>query len=231
MEAKYQWMNSLLTKNKNEFSQFPEINWLNPYMAVDYNILRSQILNEITAPLLFKSTKPYMNHISKGCQICGLGKWSCLFITNKCNANCFYCAAPQNNDDVPSTQGLEFENPLDYAHYINYFGFKGVSFSGGEPLLYFKRTLEYLKILRQYCNPNLYIWMYTNGILVDKSKLLALSDENLNEIRFDIGATDFSIEKVKLAKGFIPVITIEYLPSQKRKIELLLCCLKWWMQA
>lgn len=220
MEAKYKWMNSLLTNNKNEFREYPEIKWLNPYLVDDYNDQRTRHLEKLIAPSLFKGTKPYLNHISKGCQICGSGKWSCLFITNKCNANCFYCPAPQKYDELPSTQGLDFNNPYDYAQYINYFGFKGVSFSGGEPLLYFDRTLEYLKVLRQKCNSNLYIWMYTNGILADKSKLLALANENLNEIRFDIGATGFNLDKVKMAKGIIPVITIEIpsIPEEKEKI-------------
>ncbi|MCW3805528.1 radical SAM protein [Plebeiibacterium marinum] len=220
MKAKYQWLNSLLTNNKNEFAQFPEIKWLNPYLADNYIHQRNHLLNKMIDAPLFKATKPYINHISKGCQICGSGKWSCLFITNKCNASCFYCPVPQKNDEVPSTQGLDFKNPLDYAHYVNNFGFDGVSFSGGEPLLYFDRTLEYLKILRQECKPDLYIWMYTNGILSDKSKFMALANENLNEIRFDIGATGFSLDKIKAAKGIIPVITIEIpsIPEEKDRL-------------
>ena len=220
MEAKYLWMNSLVTKTKNEFSQYPELQWLNPHMAKDSEDYRTRLLQTFKNVPLFKDTKPYLNHISKGCQICGSGKWSCLFITNKCNANCFYCPAPQKNDELPSTQGIDFDNPYDYANYINHFGFEGVSFSGGEPLLYFDRTLEYLKVLRQKCNPNLYIWMYTNGLLGDESKLRALAKENLNEIRFDIGATEYNLNKVKIAKGIIPVITIEIpcVPEEKDRI-------------
>lgn len=220
MEAKFKWMNSLLTKNKNVFSQYSDIKWLNPYLTDDYTEQRTGLLTKMIDPPLYKSTKPYFNHISKGCEICGSGKWSCLFITNKCNARCFYCPASQQNDELPSTQGLDFESPQDYVQYINHFGFKGVSFSGGEPLLYFNRTLNYLKALRQKCSPNLYIWMYTNGILADESKLRALADENLNEIRFDIGATGFSLDKVKMAKGIIPVVSIEIpsIPEEKDKI-------------
>ena len=221
MEAKFKWKNSLLTNNKVEFSQFPEIKWVNQYLESDYADLKAGFLEKMIYPPLYKETKPYHNHISEGCKICGAGKWSCLFITNKCNAKCFYCPSPQNEDEVPSTQGLDFDNPYDYAKYINHFGFEGVSFSGGEPLLYFDRTLEFLRVLRQECDPNLYIWMYTNGILADKSKFLALAKENLNEIRFDIGATGFNLDKVKIAKGIIPVITIE-IPSVPEKKDLII---------
>ena len=210
----------MLAENKNKFSQFSEIKWLSNYEAEHYQNKRAQLLDQLKHQPLFKASKPFLNHISKGCEICGSGKWSCLFITNKCNANCFYCPAPQTKDELPSTQDLDFENPEDYADYINYFGFKGVSFSGGEPLLYFKRTLEFLKTLRKKCSPDLYIWMYTNGKLADREKLQALAAENLNEIRFDIGASRFSLEHVKLAKGIIPTITIEIpsIPEEKRRI-------------
>ncbi len=224
MEAMYTWLNSLMNKNKSEFAQWSDINWLNPYAAYNYENQRNVLLNKIDQSVLFKNTKPYHHHISNGCSICGSGEWSCLFITNKCNANCFYCPTAQNNDELPSTQGLDFTNADDYANYIKLFGYKGVSFSGGEPLLFFDRTLEYLKAVRRICDSSIYTWMYTNGILADATKLKALADAGLNEIRFDIGATGFILDKVKLAKDIIPNITIEIpaVPEEKDKlIELL----------
>lgn len=156
--------------------------------------------------------------------MCGTGLWSCLFITNRCNASCFYCPTPQLKDEVPATQSLTFETAESYAAYINHFGFKGVGFSGGEPLLVFDRTLEYLTTIRKECAPELYVWMYTNGILATEEKLKLLAEAGLNEIRFDIGATGYRLDKVKLAKGIIPNITIEIpaVPEQKEKLKKLL---------
>ncbi len=224
MEALYAWLNSLQNKNKNEFSQWPLIKWANPYVIEDYQRQREFLLQNLKDNLLYKDTKPYWNYISKGCEICASGKWSCLFITNKCNAKCFYCPTQQTRDEKPSTQGLDFDDPYEYASYINHLGFKGVSFSGGEPFLFFERTLKYLKVLREKCSKDLYIWIYTNGILVDESKLKALANLNLNEIRFDIGATGFSLDKVRMAKDIIPNITIEIpaIPEEKDKIIALL---------
>lgn len=224
LEAIYNWLNSLINKNKSEFALWPGINWLNSFNAYEYQNKRDDLLKIIGNNVLFKGTKPYHKHISKGCEICGSGKWSCLFVTNKCNAACFYCPAPQKEDELPSTQGLDFESALDYADYLNHFQFKGVSFSGGEPLLYFNRVLDYLKTVRKLCPSDLYIWMYTNGILADTSKLKQLADAGLNEIRFDIGATGFSLDKVKLAKGIIENITIEIpaIPEEKEKLLSLL---------
>ncbi|MFW5822970.1 MAG: radical SAM protein, partial [Tangfeifania sp.] len=162
--------------------------------------------------------------LSKGCKLCGLGSWSCLFITNKCNAGCFYCPASQQNDEVPATQSLTFETAEAYADYINFFKFKGVSFSGGEPLLFFDRTLHYLQTVRKMCDPDIYIWMYTNGILADTQKFRKLAAAGLNEIRFDIGATGYKLDKVKLARKIIPNVTIEIpaVPEEKERIKKLL---------
>ncbi|HKI88877.1 MAG TPA: radical SAM protein, partial [Draconibacterium sp.] len=145
MEAFNSYLNDLVNKNKETFSSFHNITWLQPYNSTELRNRREELLRSLEDSLLFKETKPYHKQISKGCKICGLGSWSCLFITGKCNANCFYCPAPQLTDEIPETQNLEFETAEAYAEYINFFRFKGVSFSGGEPLLFFDRTLQYLK--------------------------------------------------------------------------------------
>jgi len=219
MEAFDAYLNSLMNKNRLEFSDFSEIKWLNYYVDNDLIQKRNQLVLKVEDKL-FKQTKPYYNHISKGCQLCGKGLWSCLFITNKCNANCFYCPAAQNIDETPSTQSMEFLTAELYADYVKTFGFKGVSFSGGEPLLFFDRTLDYLKAVRRIASPDVYIWLYTNGILADYEKLKILADNGLNEIRFDIGATNYNIEKLKIATQLLPVVTVE-IPAVPEKTDLL----------
>lgn len=66
--------------------------------------------------------------------------------------------------------------------------------------------------------------MYTNGILADDKKFRKLAAAGLNEIRFDIGATGFRLDKVKLAKGIISTITIEIpaVPEEKEKLKQML---------
>lgn len=224
MKAHINWLNQLVNNNISDFSSHKGINWLNPYNSYKFQLQRDQLLQNISNNMLFNETKPYHKQISKGCEICGQGKWSCLFITNKCNAGCFYCPAPQDQDEKPSTQGIDFTDPVIYANYVKQFNFKGVSFSGGEPFLFFDRTLEYLKKVREICDPDVYIWMYTNGILVTEEKLKALGDAGLNEIRFDIGATSFCLHRVEYAKGIIPNVTIEIpaIPEAKELLKKLL---------
>ncbi len=224
MEAFDLYLNDLVNQNRKEFSQYTDLKWLGYQSAMKASEKREKLTKALEGSWLFKDTKPFYNQISKGCMICGLGTWSCLFITGKCNANCFYCPASQLNDEVPSTQNLNFETPEAYAEYINFFNFKGVSFSGGEPLLFFDRTLQYLKQVRKTCNPEIYTWMYTNGILAEEQKFKKLASAGINEVRFDIGATGFKLDKIKFARGIVPNITIEIpaVPEEKDKIIQLL---------
>ncbi len=224
MEAFDAYLNGLVNKNRDAFSGYPGLKWAGCYNTPGAAKQRAGLVEKIGDNWLFKETKPYHKQISKGCMICGLGSWSCLFVTGKCNANCFYCPAQQLADETPSTQGIDFETPESYAEYIDFFKFKGVSFSGGEPLLFFDRTLQYLKQVRKKCKPDIYTWMYTNGILADNNKFRKLASAGLDEVRFDIGATGFKLDKIKFAKGLVPNISIEIpaVPEEKERLKQLL---------
>ncbi len=224
MEAFDSYLNDLVNQNRNLFNSETNINWLHPYNSAHFQQRREELLKQLEENFLFKETKPYHKQISKGCMLCGLGTWSCLFITGKCNAGCFYCPAPQLSDETPETQGLKFDTAESYAEYIDFFKFKGVSFSGGEPLLFFDRTLQYLKQIRKKCSPSVYIWMYTNGILGDEQKFRKLAAAGIDEVRFDIGATGFKLDKLHAAKGIVPTISIEIpaIPEEKENLKQLL---------
>jgi pyruvate formate-lyase activating enzyme-like uncharacterized protein len=104
---------------------------------------------------------------------------------------------------------LTFRNAADYAEYLDAFGFTGASFSGGEPLLTPERTLAYLEAVKKRHGAGVHTWLYTNGTLVTEEIIARLRDAGLDEIRFDIGAIGYSLEKVRLAAGRIPTVTVE----------------------
>ncbi|RJQ70013.1 MAG: radical SAM protein [Desulfobacteraceae bacterium] len=164
------------------------------------------------APLLrlgSKQTKPHLGGLAPGCRICAQGEWSCLFINGRCNCRCFYCPTEQNETGRPTTNRIPFETPEEYADYVGRFGFSGVSISGGEPLLTFERTLEYITAVRERLGSGLHIWMYTNGTLATPQRLKALRSAGLDEIRFDISAVDYDLQKVRMAAECIPCVTVE----------------------
>jgi hypothetical protein len=94
-------------------------------------------------------------------------------------------------------------------NYVRHFNFRGVSVSGGEPLMTFDKTLDFISTVRKNSDDGLHIWMYTNGTLMTASHILRLKDAGLNEIRFDIGASDYDLKQLRLAVGHIPVVTVE----------------------
>lgn len=190
MTAHLAYLNATANRVAQEHAQHSlPVNWLSPYLAGEFEETRKRYIARAGAALNwdFLRTKPWVGSLSPGCRLCGEGQWSCLFITGMCNAHCFYCPASQGKDETPQTQRLLFEEPEAYARYINWFGFKGVSFSGGEPLMVFDRTLRSIETIRRLCPPDVYIWMYTNGILGSEAKFKKLALAGIDEIRFDLG--------------------------------------------
>lgn len=191
------------------------MNWITPDGADRASRVRNALIHDIfdTRPIgpgwQFASTKLFTHDISPGCTLCGQGDWSCLFINGICNARCFYCPSAQQNKGLPMTNALEFGNARDYADYVQRFSIQGVSFSGGEPFLTFDRVVTFLKTLRTRISSPLYIWMYTNGLLVTLDKLKLLRDHGLDEIRFDISANHYHLDTLKMAIGIIPRVTVE----------------------
>lgn len=210
---------------KDEYADaYDTMTWLSPESADAASRVRENLLTQIFEhpgkgpQWRFAQTKLLTHGISPGCDFCGNGDWSCLFINGICNARCFYCPSTQNQKGLPMTSSLEFKTPNDYVDYVRAFGIRAVSFSGGEPLMTFERVVQYLKALRAKITDPLYIWMYTNGLLVTEDKLKILADNGLDEIRFDISANHYRLDALKKAVGIIPCVTVE-IPAIPEDLE------------
>jgi len=166
----------------------------------------------------YNGTKADVGRLSPGCRHCGSGTWSCLFINGMCNAGCFYCPAPQDSEDVPTTQTVEFPDVDEYISYLKRFDYKGISISGGEPFLTYEKTLSFITRIRQEMGEEVYLWLYTNGILATEDNLRALKEAGLNEIRFDIGATGYRTDKVEMAIPIFDAVTVE-IPAVPEELE------------
>lgn len=224
MEYTVDEKNRIIETNKQEFgSNYFKMKWLNYYKCLEAIEERDNLLKEIIelgAKSGYNETKFDVTNISQGCKYCAEGIWSCLFINNICNASCYYCPTAQKTEGIPGTNSLDFSSPSKYAEYVKRFNFKGVSLSGGEPFLTFDKTLQYIEEIRKQSGGSVYIWLYTNGKLATKEKLSALKNAGINEIRFDIGAAEYSLDKVSLAPGIIDNVTIE-IPSAPSNYKIL----------
>ncbi|KAF5040340.1 Radical SAM superfamily protein [anaerobic digester metagenome] len=200
------------------------MNWIDADRAAEARQRREDLLARPGVRLSCLGTKIHHGPLSPGCRQCADKAWSCLFISGRCNGRCFYCPTPQNNDDPPMSGTVPFRRAGDFAAFVRLFGFGGASVSGGEPFLDFERSLEYVRALRATCGPGLHIWLYTNGILATAEKIGRLALAGLDEIRFDIGATDYSLDAARLARGVVPTVTVEIpaVPEELQRLRALL---------
>ncbi|MFH0731496.1 MAG: radical SAM protein, partial [Candidatus Omnitrophota bacterium] len=108
---------------------------------------------------------------------------------------------------------------------------KSVSFSGGgEPLLYLDKIKEYMKVYRDIekdTGHRPWYYLYTNGVLADSDMLLQLKGLGFDEIRFHLGASNFSkkaYRNLKKAVNYFKAVTVEtpsWPPHRKRLFEML----------
>ena len=213
----------LIDANSHEYgSRYNLLSFASPEHLIAATAEREALLQWLKhrASLGYADTKIDCNRLSPGCQRCGDGSWSCLFINGRCNGRCFYCPTPQDDDGPPVTNGLAFATPEEYAAYVAMLGFKGVSISGGEPLLTPDLTLAYLKAVRDRCGDDVHLWLYTNGTMLTTDLCNRLQEAGLNEIRFDLGAVSYNLKKLRLAVGRIPTIVVE-IPAVPEDEELL----------
>ncbi len=220
-----QTRNRFIEMNAREYGPiFNYINWITEDRARFATQERDLFLQTPGISVSCLGTKIHHGPLSPGCLQCSGLAWSCLFISGRCNGRCFYCPAPQNMDDPPMSGSVPFHRAQDYADYVRFFRFGGASVSGGEPFLDFDKSLAFVQALRRTCDPALHIWLYTNGILVTEDKLRRLADAGLNEIRFDIGATDYDLKFARQASGIVPTLTVEIpaVPEEAARLEALL---------
>jgi uncharacterized protein len=213
----------LIESNRREYGRLYDLlNFASPERLAAACAERAELLLwlESHARFGYAGTKVDCNGLSPGCQRCGEGGWSCLFVNGRCNGRCFYCPTAQDDDGPPVTNGLAFNSPDDYAAYVAALGFRGVSISGGEPLLTPELTISYLSAVRQRCGDAVHLWLYTNGTMLTPELCARLRDAGLNEIRFDLGAVRYNLKKLRLAVGCIPTVTVE-IPAVPEEEELL----------
>ena len=190
---------------------FDRLRWITPPEASMASMLRNNLLNALDGLVEYacNGSKLIYRDMSPGCRHCANRAWSCLFINNKCNADCFFCPSEQNETELPSSVALYFKRPDSYASYCEKLGITGASISGGEPFLTPKRTLAYLRECKKRMGGDFYFWLYTNGSLAKVEVMRQLADAGLDEIRFNIAAWRYNLKMIRMAVGIIPTVTVE----------------------
>jgi len=154
-------------------------------------------------------TKITTGEVSPGCRICAEGGWSCLFVTRLCKLRCFYCPDDQTESRPATADGMTFPDMSTYVDCVEHFGVTGVGLSGGEPFLDLEHSAGVVEALRRRLGDGLYVWAYTSGAPVTTEKLERMRAAGLDEIRFDISARGYELEKVALAASVFERVTVE----------------------
>ena len=203
----------------------PRFKWLSNRAAEEAAKTRDDLLEQLSGRVRATAggSKLYTGSLSPGCLHCIEGDWACNFINRLCNRDCFFCKRSHRvirEEPEAETWGFFFPGPAAHISYLKKFNIGGVSFSGGEPLLVRERLLQHITAVRKEFGDSVYIWMYTNGDLVNSQVLEDLREAGLEEIRFNIAARDYDLAPAVLAKKFIPVVTVE-IPCIPEDYELL----------
>ena len=110
---------------------------------------------------------------------------------NRCNNDCPFCPVNRNNDNRKAHYMDEnlFYNIIDQLKYIDYSGSISL-FSNNEPLLD-KRIFKFVEYAKKNL-PKATHHIFTNGILLDREKLIALA-KNLSRVTIDNYDDDFKL--------------------------------------
>ena len=152
-----------------------------------------------------------------GCRSCLLGTGlSAVRKTNKCNANCRFCYDYGVLDQIApigegywEIGGTKFrEEDIGLLLSIHRAP-TGLSYVYLEP---FMEIEVYYGVIEKFHAAGIHQHMYTNGILATEDNLRALARAGLDELRFNLGATDCAdrvIENMAVAKKYLPRVGIE----------------------
>ena len=181
---------------------------------------QAQLMGEIRGLKKLKGRTLYVGNdekFPKGCHSCLLGTGlSAIRKTNKCNIDCKFCYNYGELDDIPpigegmwEIGGTKFrEQDLDLLLSTSRRP-TGISYVYLEP---FMEIEKYYPIIRKFQEAGIHQHLYTNGILANEENLKALGEAGLDELRFNLGASNCSdqvIRNIATAKRYISQVGIE----------------------
>ena len=147
--------------------------------------------------------------------LCGTGL-SAIRKTNRCNIECKFCYNYGELDQIPPVGegmweigGTKYrEADLEMLLSIQKKP-TGVSYVYLEP---FMEIEKYYGVVRIFKKAGIHQHLYTNGLLASEESLKALGEAGLDELRFNLGASncaDKVIEAMAIARKYIPFVGIE----------------------
>lgn len=176
----------------------------------------------------------HIGKISPGCRGCFTAEpHSGVQIGNNCMKNCNYCYYDRKIVDTERYEHRIKDIISDFFRNSLNDNWKPICFSyqsSGETLLYldhFEQIARILNHVSMRSGIRHYYFLYTNGLLVNKEVLHRLKEFPVYELRFHLGATNFSEEVFKnmeLAGKYGFTLTVEtpsYPPHREQILGML----------
>jgi len=186
--------------------------------AIDYR--NDMLMSEIKGLKTLENRTFFVgneNKFSEGCRSCLTGTGlSAIRKTNKCNVECKFCYNYGELDNIPPVgEGMWeigetkfYEKDIDLLLSVQQKP-TGISYVYLEP---FMEIEKYYSIIKKFSDVQIYQHLYTNGTLATEETLKELGEAGLDEIRFNLGASNCSdkvIENIGIAKKYIKNVGIE----------------------
>ena len=172
-----------------------------------------KLMSEIKGLKTLKNRTFFVGNESKfpkGCVSCLMGTGlGAIRKTNKCNVQCKFCYDYGELEDIPPIgEGMWeigdtkfYEKDIDLLLSIQQ-----------KPLEPFMEIEKYYSVIKKFSDAKIHQHLYTNGTLATEETLKALGEAGLDEIRFNLGASNCSdkvIENIGIAKKYIKNVGIE----------------------
>ena len=161
-------------------------------------------------------------NIPKGCQFCLKGAKVVLFLNGICQKpdHCsWYCPISEERKGKNNTFADEIQvfSNNDLLIEINKINAKGMSITGGEPLLKsnLEKTLDYIKYVKSIKGKKFHIHLYTNSNNFNESIAEKLAEAGLDEIRFHPPKNKWEHIKFALNKGMSVGAEVPVIPTQE----------------
>ena len=159
--------------------------------------------------------------IPKGCQQCLEGSKVVLFLNGICQnpAHCsWYCPLSEERKGKESTfaNEIEISTKEELLEEIDKINAKGMSITGGEPLLNnnLKKIIEFIEFIKSVKGRKFHIHLYTNGINLNDSIARKLANAKLDEIRFHPPQDKWDNIKYIINKGIVFGAEVPVIPDK-----------------
>ena len=129
-----------------------------------------------------------------------------VILTDKCNLDCSFCCMKEEKIHDSFTDRAAFD--------IAAAKFDIVKVSGGEPLMEYKKLVQFICLVR-YFNPDSKIYLYTNGILLHLKTAETLQVAGLDGINWTPHQYPTKLEKQTIAFVHACLIPVRMLIQDK----------------